>query len=86
MTVLAQQPGPLARVGGSLLRSRLAAALATPHSVDAYLAHFNPMWAAHEVRARIESIHRETDTDGAPVATLTLRPTSTWRDAPRPTR
>jgi ferredoxin-NADP reductase len=76
MTVLTE---PLARVGGRLARSRLAAALATPHGVDAYLAQFNPMWAAHEVRARIESIHRETDTAGAPVATLTLQPTRTWR-------
>ncbi|MCL2542482.1 MAG: FAD-binding oxidoreductase [Nocardioidaceae bacterium] len=79
MTVLEHRPGPMARVGGRLLRSRLATALATPHGVDSYLTHFNPMWAAHEVRARIESIHRETDTAGAPVATITLRPTSTWR-------
>jgi len=79
MTVLAQPPRPLARVGERLVRSRLAAALTTPHGVDSYLERFNPMWAAHDVRARIESIHRETDTAGAPVATLTLRPTSTWR-------
>lgn len=78
MTVLAP-PGPLARAGGRLLRSRLATALTTPHGVDSYLASFNPMWAAHDVRARIESIHRETDTPGAPVATITLRPTHTWR-------
>jgi len=30
------------------------------------------------VRARVVSVHRETDTPGAPVATLTLQPTSTW--------
>lgn len=66
--------GPL----GLLLRSRLVAALASPHGVDSYLERFNPMWAAHDVRARIVSIHRETDGD-APVATLTLQPTSTWR-------
>lgn len=63
-----------------LLRSRLAAALATPHGVDRYLERFNPMWAAHEVRARVVSVHRETrGVDTAPVATLTLQPTSTWR-------
>ncbi len=63
-----------------LLRSRLAAALATPHGVDRYLERFNPMWAAHEVRARVVSVHRETEGAGtAPVATLTLQPTSTWR-------
>ncbi|GAB4008226.1 ferredoxin reductase [Nocardioides ultimimeridianus] len=76
MSVLTE---PVARVGSRLARSRLAAALASPHSVDTYLAQFNPMWAAHDVRARIESIHRETDTAGAPVATLTLLPTRTWR-------
>lgn len=65
---------------GRLLRSRLAAALATPHGVDRYLERFNPMWAAHEVRARVVSVRRETEGAGtAPVATLTLQPTSTWR-------
>ncbi|HWJ10489.1 MAG TPA: ferredoxin reductase [Nocardioides sp.] len=63
---------------GMLLRSRLVAALASPHGVDSYLERFNPMWAAHDVRARIVSVHRETDGD-APVATITLQPTSTWR-------
>ncbi|GAA4807167.1 ferredoxin reductase [Nocardioides caeni] len=74
------RPSP-ARTGGllgPLLRSKLVTALASPHGVDTYLERFNPMWAAHEVRARIVSVHRETDGD-APVATLTLQPTSTWR-------
>ncbi|HVK30241.1 MAG TPA: ferredoxin reductase [Nocardioides sp.] len=66
--------GPL----GMVLRSRLVTALASPHGVDSYLERFNPMWAAHDVRARIVSVHRETEGD-APVATLTLQPTSTWR-------
>lgn len=66
--------GPL----GMVLRSRLVTALASPHGVDSYLERFNPMWAAHDVRARIVSVHRETD-GVAPVATLTLQPTSTWR-------
>ncbi len=66
--------GPL----GMVLRSRLVTALASPHGVDRYLERFNPMWAAHDVRARIVSVHRETD-GVAPVATLTLQPTSTWR-------
>ncbi|TNM47248.1 ferredoxin reductase [Nocardioides albidus] len=61
-----------------LLRSRLVGALASPHGVDSYLERFNPMWAAHDVRARIVSIRRETDGE-APVATLTLQPTATWR-------
>ncbi|MCX6400103.1 MAG: ferredoxin reductase [Propionibacteriales bacterium] len=67
-------PSPLS----TLLRSRVVGALASPHGVDRYLERFNPMWAAHDVRARIVSVHRETDGD-APVATLTLQPTSTWR-------
>src|SRR3954470_1652616 len=38
------------------------------------------MWAAHDVRARIVSVHREVDVPGhPPVATITLQPTSTWR-------
>ncbi len=63
-----------------VLRSRLAAALATPHGVDRYLELVNPMWAASEVRARIVDITREVDVPGhPPVATITLQPTSTWR-------
>lgn len=84
MSALISDPAvvPTRAVGGGplglLLRSRLVAALASPHGVDSYLERFNPMWAAHDVRARIVSVHRETDGD-APVATLTLQPTSTWR-------
>jgi len=64
----------------SLLRSRTLAALTSPHGVDRYLEQVNPMWAAHEVRARVVSIRRETaGVDTAPVATLTLQPTTTWR-------
>lgn len=63
-----------------ILRSRAVAALTSPHGVDRYLEQLNPMWAAHDVRARIVSIHREVDVAGHPaVATLTLQPTSTWR-------
>jgi ferredoxin-NADP reductase len=62
-----------------IVRSRIAAALASPHRVDHYLSRIDPMWAAHEVRARVVDVRRETDTPGAPVATLTLQPTATWR-------
>ena len=62
-----------------LARSRAVAALASPHGVDHYLSRINPMWAAREVRARVVAVHRETHTPGAPVATLTLQPTATWR-------
>lgn len=65
-------------LAGSILRSRAVAALASPHGVDRYLEQVNPMWAAHEVRARVVDVHRET-TGEHPVATLTLQPTSTWR-------
>ncbi|MGY2702673.1 ferredoxin reductase [Nocardioides sp. HB32] len=62
-----------------ILRSRALAALTSPHGVDRYLEQLNPMWAAHEVRARIVSVHREVDVPGhPPVATVTLQPTSTW--------
>ncbi len=64
-----------------LLGSKAVAALTSPHGVDRYLEMVHPMWAAVEVRARVVSIHRENpDAVGsAPVATLTLQPTSTWR-------
>ncbi|QIG43862.1 ferredoxin reductase [Nocardioides anomalus] len=64
----------------TILRSRAVAALTSPQGVDRYLEHVNPMWAAHEVRARIVDVHREVDVPGhPPVATITLQPTSTWR-------
>jgi ferredoxin-NADP reductase len=64
----------------TLLRSRAVAALTSPHGVDRYLEQVNPMWAAHEVRARVVHVHREVDVPGhPPVATITLQPTSTWR-------
>lgn len=67
-------------ITGTLLRSRAVAALTSPHGVDRYLEIVNPMWAAHEVRARVIDVHREVDVPGhPPVATLTLRPTNTWR-------
>ena len=71
---------PLASLGHSILRSRAVAALTSPHGVDRYLEQVNPMWAAHEVRARVIDVRRETaGLDTAPVATLTLQPTSSWR-------
>ena len=67
-------------IAGTLLRSRAVAALASPHGVDRYLELVNPMWAAHEVRARLVEVSREVDVPGEPaVATLTFQPTSTWR-------
>ncbi|WP_370249543.1 flavin reductase family protein [Nocardioides sp.] len=68
------------RVGVSLARSRVLEALTSPHGVDRYLELVNPMWAATEVRARVVATHRENpDSDAAPVTTLTLQPTATWR-------
>lgn len=67
-------------VTANILRSRAVAALASPHGVDRYLEQVNPMWAAHEVRARVVDVRREVDVPGhPPVATITLQPTSTWR-------
>ena len=65
-----------------ILGSRTLAALTSPHGVDRYLELVNPMWAATEVRARVVDVVRETDgpaSQTAPVATVTLQPTSTWR-------
>ena len=64
----------------TILRSRAVGALTSPQGVDRYLERVNPMWAAHEVRARVVAVHREVDVAGhPPVATLTLQPTSTWQ-------
>ncbi|GAA1478757.1 ferredoxin reductase [Nocardioides aestuarii] len=64
----------------TLLRSRAVAALTSPHGVDRYLEQVNPLWAAHEVRARVVDVRREVDVPGhPPVATITLQPTSTWQ-------
>ncbi|KQQ43568.1 flavin reductase family protein [Nocardioides sp. Leaf307] len=65
-------------ITGSILRSRAVAALTSPHGVDRFLEQVNPMWAAHEVRARVVEVRRETDGEH-PVATIVLQPTSTWR-------
>jgi ferredoxin-NADP reductase len=65
-----------------ILGSRTLAALTAPHPVDRYLELVNPMWAATEVRAQVVSVVRETHgpaSQDAPVATITLQPTSTWR-------
>jgi stearoyl-CoA 9-desaturase NADPH oxidoreductase len=42
----------------TLLRSPAVAALTSPHGVDRYLELVNPMWAAHEVRARVVRVER----------------------------
>ncbi|MFC4783781.1 ferredoxin reductase [Nocardioides sp. MAHUQ-72] len=69
-----------AGAAGRLLRSRALAALVSPHGVDRYLEQVNPMWAAHEVRARVVAVDREVDVPGQPpVATITLQPTTTWQ-------
>jgi len=61
-------------LAGRVLRSRTVDVLTAPHGIDRYLKQVHPMWAAHEVRARIVEAHPETDE----VTTLTLQPTSTW--------
>ena len=43
-------------IAQTLLRSRAVAALTSPHGVDRYLELVNPMWAAHEVRARVVDV------------------------------
>ena len=67
-------------LGQRILRSRVLGALTAPHGVDRYLEQVNPMWAAHEVRARVVDVRREVDVPGhPPVATITFQPTTTWR-------
>lgn len=70
--------GSAGALAARVLRSRAVAALASPHPVDGYLELVDPMWAVEEVRARLVAVRREVD-GPAPVTTLTLQPTSTWR-------
>lgn len=58
-----------------VLGSRMAAALATPHSVDRYLELFDPTWSVNEVRAEVIEVRHPT----ADAATLVLRPNSNWQ-------
>ena len=75
MSTTAPPPAGLS-LGRRILRSRVLAALTTPHGVDRYLEMVNPMWAAEEVRARVVSVERENPaSDAAAVATITLQPT-----------
>lgn len=64
-------------IGRALLASPIAEGLTSPHGVDRYLELVNPMWAVHEIRAKVEHVHPEVPG----VATLTLRPTGNWPGA-----
>jgi ferredoxin-NADP reductase len=80
MSTTAPPQSPGTTLGQRILRSRVLAALTTPHGVDRYLEMVNPMWAAQEVRARVVSVERENPAStAAAVATITLQPTATWR-------
>ena len=46
----------------TILRSKAVAALTFPQGVDRYLEQVNPMWAAHEVRARVVDATTESFT------------------------
>jgi ferredoxin-NADP reductase len=58
----------------SVLRSRLASALAAPRDVDEYLVLFDSTWSVREVRARVTEIRRER---GGAVSVL-LEPNHNW--------
>ncbi len=67
-------------IATTILRSRAVSAMAAPHGVDRYLELINPLWAAADVRGRVVSVKRENPSSPfAPVATLEVQPTSTWR-------
>lgn len=57
------------------LRSRFAAALAAPHTVDHYLDQVHPLLTVHAVRARVLAVTPET----AVATTVTVRPNRAWR-------
>ncbi len=55
---------------------RLGKALSTPFDPEDYLALFDPLQSAREVRARVIGVHRESDQ----AVTLTLQPNRLWKD------
>jgi len=54
---------------------RVVRLFATPLQPSHYLELFNPLWATHALRARVERVQAET----AEARTLTLRPGRGWR-------
>ncbi|HEX5678005.1 MAG TPA: ferredoxin reductase [Alcanivorax sp.] len=54
---------------------RLGKALSTPFDPEDYLALFDPLQSAREVRARVIGVHRESDQ----AVTLTLQPNRLWK-------
>ncbi len=54
----------------SLLKTKLVAALAYPHTVEHYLELVSPLWSLDRIRAEVVEVVRET----ADVVTLVLRP------------
>jgi stearoyl-CoA 9-desaturase NADPH oxidoreductase len=61
-------------VAPGLIR-RLGKALSTPFDPEDYLALFDPLQSAREIRARVIGVHRESDQ----AVTLTLQPNRLWQ-------
>src|ERR1700742_3263675 len=58
-----------------LLRTRLAAGMASPRSVDDYLEVVDPVWSVRAVRARVVAMRDEA----GDAVSLSLRPNELWR-------
>ena len=54
---------------------RLGKALSTPFDPEDYLALFDPLQSAREIRARVIGVQRESDQ----AVTLTLQPNRLWK-------
>jgi len=63
------------RSGAAGWARRLGKALSTPFDPEDYLALFDPLQSAREVRARVVSVARESDQ----AVTLTLQPNRLWQ-------
>ncbi len=64
---------PRSGLAQQLLGTRLADALAGPHTVDHYLELLRPDWAVRRIRGEVVGVRHQNDS-----VTLTLRPTGTW--------
>lgn len=73
MNVVPESAVPL-RLGRRLFQSRTLETIVSPNGVDRYGQLLSPTFAVRRVRARIESLRRQT----ASSVTLTLRPNANW--------
>lgn len=74
MSVIPRPKSPI-DMGRKLFSSGTVEWLVTPHSLERYTEMVNPLWARTQIRARVESVKRQTPRS----VTLVLRPNHNWK-------